>query len=333
MENVSLKNRKKIIIDYLNDVPPEKIASEIRISVDDVKNVLDEWKNGYISVFTNELEISDELKELAKMMKSKDISLEDLLQGYIYSQIFKDLDRDKTLKVIRELSGMNEDKRLEFVNTAEKMLKFSKYKNVNYVDIPDALESMVNRGKEINSELKEKEMLLRKLKGDIEIAEQNIKRLDEEERKLINEIEFSKNIKNYMREFKLDEKRIREFFELLSETGYSLEKWEEIYATIKALKTKNMDVENFMKLSNYLTELMNLGFTTSFLKGLEEELEKQSMNVGQFIDEIEDYIRNKIAYQKEIEELRKEHKALEKEIRSMRSEIKEYFKKIKPKMQ
>ncbi len=333
MENLPLKSRKKIIIDYLNDVPPEKIASELKISVEEVKNSIEEWKNGYISIFTNELEISDELKELAKLMKSKEITVEDLIQGYMFNQIFRDLDREKTLKIVRELSAMDENDREEFLRTAEKMIKFSKYKNVNYTDIPDALENMVSRGRELNNELKEKELLLKKLNENIEKLEQRIKNLNDEEKYLSREIEFAKNIREYLNMYRLDEKRVGEFFQLLSETDFSLDRWEEIYNAIKLLKTKNMDVENFTKLSDYLVKLLDLGLSTMFLKNLEEELEKESMSIDDFIDEIEDYIKNKIAYKKEIEELKKEHKNLENQIRSMRSEIKEYFKKIKPKMQ
>ncbi|MGC8663592.1 MAG: hypothetical protein ACP5SF_03735 [Thermoplasmata archaeon] len=333
MDNLPLKVKKKIILDYLDDIPIEKTASELKISLDEIKNVLEEWKNGYISIYTGEIEISEELRELARIMKSKELTIEEILKGYFLSQIFKNQDEDKIIKIAREIESLDDVKRKEFLETAEKMLKLSKYKNINYVDIPDALEEMVNKGKELNKEIKEKESILRSLEQNLNTLNINISNLKEQESKLKKEIEFAEKIKNYLTKFKIEEKKIEEFLKFLSETDYSVEKWEEIYKAMDLLKQKNMDVENFTKLSSYLTSLLNMGFTTSFIKVLQSELEEESLDINEFMKEIEDYIKNKITYRKEIDELKKEKKNLENQIRSMRSEIKEYFKKVKPKMQ
>ncbi|MDP8011444.1 MAG: hypothetical protein RAK23_01310 [Thermoplasmata archaeon] len=333
MTELTLKAKKKIIVDYLNDVPLEKIAMDLKISLDDIKNVLDEWKNGYISIFMGDSEISEELRELARLMKSKELTVEDLITGYILSQVFKNSNRDKIIKISKEIESMDENKRKEFLETSEKMLKFSKYKNINYVDIPDALESMVNKGKELNKDIKEKENLIKNMEQEIKNLEEKIQEYKQKERELNDKIQFAENLRDYLKKFNIDEKKLNDFLKFISETNYAINRWEEIYKTTELLKQKNLEVENFLKLSNYLISLLDFGLDTGLLKNLKQELENESIDFKEFIEEVNDYVKDKISYKKEIEELKKEHKSLENQIRAMRSEIKEYFKKIKPKMQ
>ena len=71
--------------------------------------------------------------------------------------------------LLKQIYSYDNSKRERLINTAEKMIKFSKYEHVDFVDIPDALEKMVEKGKELKNELavmeaqkKEKEETLKR---------------------------------------------------------------------------------------------------------------------------------------------------------------------------
>ena len=332
MEFISLDTKKKIILAYLNDQAPKKIASDFNISVEDVSGVINEWTGGYITILKNETEIAEELKELARLIKDKNLSLEELTLGYFYYSIFQDLEKTKVIKLINELKNISEDKRIELYSMAERLLNFSKYKNIDFVQIPIALEEMVEKGKALNKEIKEKESILLNLKKELDKLELEKEKLSNEVKKLYEELNFAKNFRENMIKLNVSESKLTEFMEAIVHSRYNIQYLEAMYSAIKNMRLKNMDIDQFLKLTDYLDSLTNLGLSVSFIKDVKEELEAQDIDFETYINESSKYVKNKINYLKEIEELKKEHKNLENQIRAMRNEIKEYFKKVKPKM-
>lgn len=332
MEYISLDTKKKIIIAYLDDQSPKKIASDFNISVEEVSGVIDEWTRGYITIFKNETEIAEELKELARLIKDKNLSLEELTLGYFYYSIFQDLEKTKVIKLINELKDISEDKRIELYSMAERLLNFSKYKNIDFIQIPIALEEMVEKGKALNKEIKEKESTLLNLKKELDNLELENVNVSNEVKKLYAELNFAKNFRENMTKLNVSESKLTEFMETIVHSRYNIQYLESMYSAIKNMRLKNMDTDQFLKLTDYLDSLTNLGFSVSFLKEMKDELEAQDIDFKTYIDEANKYMKSKINYLKEIEELKKEHKNLENQMRAMRSELKDYFKKVKPKM-
>lgn len=333
MEDLPLKIKKRIVIGYLENEPVENLSQELKLSTTKIEEIINEWKNGYLSIYNNDYEIADEIKEIAKMMKEKEITIPDLIQGYLYSQIFSMKDKDRIIKIVKSLDSMDDKTREEFLKTAEKMMKFSKYMNVEYVDIPDTLEKMVEKGKALNKDIKEMELKIQTLKNEVENLNNMFEKKLTEINKMTEELEFAKNLQKFLSEKGIDKKKLIEFIESVQSLNYSLNNWDEINKALKMLKEKDLTPESFVKISDYLVKLLNLGLTVSMIKNLEIDLENESINVKDYLDEMDEYLKNKISYKKSIEELKKEEKELESQIRSIRSEIKEYFKKIKPKMQ
>ncbi len=332
MGTIPIDTKKYIIIAYLDDQPPKKIASDLHVSIDDVSAVIEEWKGGYITIFKNETEIAEELKSLARFIKAKNLSLEDLVQGYFYYSIFQDLDKTRVIKLINELKNIPDDKRAEFYSMAERLLNFSKYKNIDFVQIPAALDEMVEKGKSLNIEIKEQDRKLSSLKKEIELLEQERTKIGEDVKKLYDELNFAKNFKENMARLNVSESKLAEFMETIVHSKYNIEYLESLYSAIKNMRLRNMDVDQFLKITDYLEALSQLGLSVSFLKSLKEGLEAQDIDFETYIEESNKYIKSKINYLKEIEDLKKQHKDLENQIRAMRSEIKDYFKKVKPKM-
>ncbi|MGC8497156.1 MAG: hypothetical protein ACP5NL_04060 [Thermoplasmata archaeon] len=332
MDPISIDTKKNIILAYLDDQPPKKIASDLHVNVEDVSAVIEEWKGGYVTIFKNETEIAEELKSLARLIRSKNLSLEDLTLGYFYYTIFQDLDKTMVIKLINELKNIPDDKRTEFYSMAERLLNFSKYKNIDFVQIPAALEEMVEKGKGLNREIKEEEKKLSTFKKEVELQEQERAKIGEEVKKLYEELNFAKNFKENMARLNVSESKLAEFMETIVHSKYNIEYLESLYNAIKNMRLRNMDVDQFLKITDYLEALSKLGFSVSFLKSMKEELEAQGIDFETYIEESNKYMKSKINYLKEIEDLKKQHKDLENQIRAMRSEIKDYFKKVKPKM-
>ena len=117
-------------------------------------------------------------------------------------------------------------------------------------------------------------------------------------------------LKNKFSEYKIDESNIRDFADAIFSSGLDIKNWEEIGSALKAIRNRNMSVDQFLKVSKYFEELMEHQFTLTTVKELNE-----------YLNERYEYVSEKISYLKGIIELKKEYKALENKIRSMNSEL------------
>jgi hypothetical protein len=314
MTEISLKIKNKIIVDFINGKSVNEISLELKISIDIINNIIEEWKNGYLTIPLDK-EIPTEIKELAELMRDKELTIQDLIEGYYYYTIFKDMKKEKVLKVLKQIYSFEESERDKLLNTAEKMLKFSKYENIDYVSIPDAIEKMVEHGKALNHEIKEKENKLNLLKT--EVAE-----LDLKKEKLEKETEFSSYLRDTLSKNNIDEKKIKDFLEALITAGLDIKHWEDMSSELKAIRNQNMSIEQFLKVSKYFVDVMEQGMTISMVKDLQERLKERNIEIEEYLNERYDFVKDKIVYLREIVELRKEHKALENRIKDMKSEIK-----------
>ncbi len=322
---ISLKEKAQMVKEYLNGISMEEISKVHSLSFDNVKRTIDEWLNGYF-------QISDDdyfLRQLGGLIKEKNITIEDLVMSYYYYSLLRDYDREKTLKIILSLANMEDQERKLLLENAMKMMKLKNYSGIDYSEIPAALERLVRKAKEIKDGMDLMEKEISELSKKKELLQRDLIEIENE---LKNRKKYLDIIKFIEENLELDHEQAVNFLKEAKTLNYDGKKMREIVQSMELLRNKNLSTEQFLKISEYLEKLMDMGFSISFLKELEMDMEKSNMKFQKYLKEMDLYIRNKVDYEKNVEELKKEAKSLESEIRAMRNEIREYFKKVKPKM-
>jgi len=320
MSEISLKTKNKIIVNFVNGKGVNDISIELKIPIDEVNKTIEEWKSGYLNIELDK-EIPGEIKELAELMRDKDLSVQSLIEGYFYYSIFTGMDKEKVLSILKQIYGFEESERNKLIKTAEKMIKFSKYENIDYVDIPDALEKMVEKGKILSSQIKELEAHKTENEEILKTLKTNIEELEVKIQEMKTEVELAEYIRTRLSEYNIDNSRIHDFLEAILSAGLDIKNWEELGSEIKELKSRNMSIDQFLKVSRYFEELMDHKFTLAMIKELDEKLKESDIGIEEYLNERYDYVRDKIGYVKRMIELKREHKALENRIRDMNTEI------------
>jgi len=81
MSSVPLKTKNRVIVKFVNGRKLEDISLEERISLSSVEEEIEEWKQGYINMDLGN-DIAQELKELAFLIRDKEITPHDIVEGY-----------------------------------------------------------------------------------------------------------------------------------------------------------------------------------------------------------------------------------------------------------
>lgn len=324
MNEIPFKARTKIIIDFVKGMRAEDISFNERIPLDSVKNTIKEWEDGYLNVNIGN-DVPTEIKDIAAMMRDNNLTVQDILEGYSYYEIFKDKERDKVIRIVDEIYGMNDLDRKKFIDTAMRIISYRKYDNIDFTEIPKALEDMVYRGKEINREIKSREFHLLDLNKQIQYIEGKLKDMNNEMDKLSKEI----NLLKFLREnVGKDDDSIKNTIESLKHSGFDAESIREISGYIVAIKGRGMSIEQFLKIAKYFDDLMKLGLSVQMMEDLLDRVKESGMDIDDYLNERYSYIKDKSAYMKSVKELVDVHKKLEKDIKVLEEEIQKRKNKI-----
>ncbi len=320
MSPVPIKTKNRVIVKFINGRELKDISLEERISLASVEEVIEEWKQGYINMdFGND--VAQELKDLALLIRDKEITPHDLVEGYQYYGIFKDKDKDSIIKIVNEIYSLDETKRESFIKTAEKMMKLAKYNNVDYVEIPKAVDDMVERGKELNREIKSKEIQNLELSERLSKLREEMENIGEERKGLAKEIAFANYLRQELPRGGEDEIAIKHAVEGLKLANFDAKRIEEISAQISLIGKRDLSVEQFLKISRYFEELMNLGLSVPTMEKILSNVKEDGVTVDEYLNERAVYVRDKLAYMKSLKDLIEAHKRAEKQIKQINEEI------------
>ena len=166
------------------------------------------------------------------------------------------MDKEKILLLLKQIYGFDQKNREKLLNTAEKMIKFSKYENIDFVDIPDAIEKMVEKGRLLNHQLKELEVQKLEKEEALKSLNTNIEELRSKLQDLKNETNLAEYLKTRLSEYEIEASKIRDFLDTMLAAGLDTKNWEELATELKVLKSKNMNIDQFLKVSRYFEDLM-----------------------------------------------------------------------------
>jgi len=317
MSEIPLKTKTRIIIDFVKGMRAEDISFNERIPLDSVNRTIREWEEGYLNVNIGN-DIPSEIKEIAALMRDKNLTVQDILEGYSFYEIFRDKEREKVMRIVDEIYGLNDSERRKFMDTAMRIISYRKYDNIDFTEIPKALEDMVYRGKELNREIRSRELHLLDLKKQIGDIERQLSEMNKERDELTKEISMLKFLRENVGG---DDESIRNAVEGLKHSGFSAESIREISEYIVAIKGRGMNIEQFLRITKYFDELMKLGLSVQMMEDLLERVKESGMDIDDYLNERYAYVRDKSAYVKSVKELVDVHKKLEKDIKLMEEEI------------
>jgi hypothetical protein len=201
------------------------------------------------------------------------------------------------------------------------MISFAKYANVEYVDIPKALDDMVEKGKELNREIKSKEIMNLELSERISRIRRELENMEEEKKGLERELAFSAYLKRELKVAEEDENAIKNAIEGLKHSNYDVEKIKEVSSQIAQIAKRELSVDQFLKISRYFEELMNLGLTVPTMEKILETVKEDGVTIDEYLNERAMYVRDKLAYLKSLKELMEAHKRAEKQMKQINEEI------------
>jgi hypothetical protein len=320
MSSVPIKAQNRVIVKFINGRKLEDISLEEKISLSTVEEVIEEWRQGYINMDLGN-DIAKELKELAFLIRDKEITPHDLVEGYQYYGIFKDKDREKIIGIVNKIYSLSEEKRDQFVKTAEKMMKLAKYDNIDYVEIPKAIEEMVERGKELNREIKSKEIQNLELSERLSKVRNELESIEEQGKNFSRQLAFSNYLKRELPRESEDENAIKNVIEGLKHSNYDVAKIQEISAQIALIGKRDLSIDQFLKISRYFEELMNLGLTVPTMEKILDTVKEDGVTIDEYLNERTAYVRDKLAYLKSLKELMDAHKRAEKQMKQINEEI------------
>lgn len=317
MNDIPLKTKSRIIVQFIKGVRAEDISFSERVTLDAVLSTIREWEEGFLNVNIGN-DIPAEIKELAAVMRDERLTVQDLLEGYAYYEIFREREKVSVLRIIDEIYAMNENERKKFIEVAMKMISFRKYENIEFTDIPKALEDMVYRGKELNRDIKSREIALLELTKRKEEMESEIRNMGAEMERMRREVETARFLKERLN---AGDDEIRSIVDGLLHAGFSRENIVEISQEISLVKSRGFTVEQFLKVARYYDDLLKLGLKVSAMEDLADRVRESGMDIDDYLNERYAYVRDKNAYIRAVKELADTHRRLEKDLKALEEEI------------
>ncbi|PMP83047.1 MAG: hypothetical protein C0175_02545, partial [Caldisericum exile] len=186
---MNINRVEKIIRMHLEGYSHRKIADIVGLSHTSVDDVISGWRNGKYEIYREAIPMEEEMIELAKYRRDKNIDTETLSNVLLLSTILKNLglDVENVLNVAQYSKNMPADERNTFLESARIAFDDLKKENMTYRDLSQLISKKEVEEKELQErieDLKKQEIeineRIRKLHEDEKIAEEKLKKLDEE---------------------------------------------------------------------------------------------------------------------------------------------------------
>ena len=107
----------------------------------------------------------------------------------------------------------------------------------------------------------------------------------------------------------------------MKHSNFDVKKIVEISSQIALIRGRDMTVDQFLKVSRYFEELMNLGLSVPTMEKILDNVKEDGVTIDEYLNERAAYVRDKLAYLKSLKELMEAHKRAEKQMKQINEEI------------
>ncbi len=303
---LGIEEKRNIILLYLDGHTQHAIAKKTRRSIGIVNALISDWETGK-GIEPESGLLSAEIREIARFMKEKNLSISDLDEMFITTAVLKEsgLNKASIMNIMRGFKG-NSDEELE--KYAETVKRIRRVEENTHLPI-DKLQDVVTEEEERLSKI-------RKEKAELETEIQVMKAALTSLRKRYNDeredIEFSERVKSITGAF--SNKDILSILSGLKEAGFDASTYLRLKDLLVKVENTGISIDNFVSAAKSVFALRDMGFSEDYLETLRMEMGYSKLDFRKMVDQFRDYRSNTKKFDGEITDKENRVNALKKEI-------------------
>ena len=303
---LSIEEKRNIILLYLDGHTQHTIAKKTRRSIGIVNAVISDWETGK-GIEPESGLLSGEIREIARFMKEKNLSISDLNEMFLTSSVLKESGFNKAsiMKIMRGFKG-NSDEELE--KYAETVKRIRRVEENTHLPI-DKLQDVVTEEEEKLSGIRKEKA---ELETEIQVTRKDLNSLRKQYDDEREDIEFSKSVKSITGAF--SNKDVLSILSGLKEAGFDASTYLRLKDLLEKAENTGISIDNFVSAAKSVLALRDMGFSEDYLEKLRMEMGYSRLDFRKMVDQFRDYQSNIKKFDREINDKENRVNALRKEI-------------------
>ena len=281
---LSIEEKMNIILLYLDNHPQHDIAKKTRRSIGIVNAVISDWETGK-GIEPESGLLSGEIREIAKFMKEKNLSISDLDEMFITSAVLKEsgLNKASMLKIMRGFKGNGHDELEKYAETVKRIRRVEEKTHLSVDKLQDIVTEEEERLSKIRKEKAELEREIQVMKADLT----SLRKQYNDER---DDIEFSKSVRSITGAFSNND--VLSILSGLKNAGFDASNYLKLNDLLERAERTGISTDNFVAGGNTALALIDMGFSLDYLEKLRTEMGKSKLDFRRMVDQFTDYQRN-----------------------------------------
>ena len=303
---LGIEEKRNIIMLYLDGHTQHAIAKKTRRSIGIVNAVISDWETGK-GIEPESGLLSGEIREIARFMKEKNLSISDLDEMFITSAVIKEsgLNKASIMKIMRGFKGNGDEELEKYAETVKRIRRVEENTHLSIDKLRDAVTEEEERLSEIRKEKAEFEREIQGMKADLTSFRKQYN--DERE-----DIDFSKSVKSITGAF--SNKDVLSILSGLKETGFDAPTYLRLKDLLRKVENTGISIDNFVSAAKSVLALRDMGFSEDYLEKLRMEMGYSKLDFRKMVDQFRDYRSNTEKFEGEIIDKENRMNALKKEI-------------------
>ncbi len=303
---LSIEEKRNIILLYLDGHPQHAIAKKTRRSIGIVNAVLSDWETGKGLEPESGL-LSGEIREIAKFMKEKNLSISDLDGMFITVAILKEsgLNKASMLKIMRGFKGNGDEELEKYAETVKRIRRVEENTHLPIDKLQDVVTEEEERLSEIRKEKAEFERETQGMKADLTSLRKQYNDVRED-------IEFSKSVRSITGAF--SNKDVLSILSGLKNAAFDAPTYLRLKDLLGKVENTSISIDNFVSAAKSVIALRDMGFSEDYLEKLRMEMGYSKLDFRKMVDQFRDYRSNTKKFDREIIDKENRVNALKKEI-------------------
>ena len=261
---LSIEEKRNIILLYLDGHPQHAIEKKTRRSIGTVNAVISDWETGK-GIEPESGLLSGEIREIARFMKEKNLSISDLDEMFITAAVLKEsgLNKASMLKIMRGFKGKGDDELEKYAETVKRIRRVEENTDLPIDKLQDVVEEEEERLSKIRKEKAELEMEIQGMKADLTSLRKQYNDVRED-------IEFSKSVKSITGAFSNND--VLSILSGLKNAGFDASTYLRLKDLLGKVENTGISIDNFVSAAKSVLALRDMGFSEDYLEKLRMEM-------------------------------------------------------------
>ena len=303
---LSIEEKRSIILLYLDGFSQHAIAKKTRRSIGIVNAVISDWETGK-GIEPESGLLSGEIREIARFMKEKNLSISDLDEMFLTDAVLKEsgLNKASIFKIMRGFKGFGDEELEKYAETVKRIRRVEDETHLSIDKLQDIVTEEEESLSKIRKEKTELEREIREMKSDLTSLS---KQYNDEK----DDIEFSKSVRNITGA--LSNNDVLSILAGLKNAGFDAPTYLKLKELLERVENIGISIDNFVSAAKSVHALRDMGFTEDYLENLGTEMGYSKLDFRRMVDQFMDYQRNKQKFDLETREKEKSIGKLKEEL-------------------